>query len=152
MRNRVVFLGLAFLAATIAFSGAWAAYQVQYSSPRASVAQLADTRVEVRPLGRGPTTIRVLVRPGTVRLERDSLARGTLQTPVPAVLLLSPEVTWLRIMTDPESHAVEVLIAGPPLKRHERAPWGRVVTLRKVDDRWQSEVMFLRADSIPFTR
>jgi hypothetical protein len=148
MRRYVLGLGLTLFALTIAFSGAWAVHRFQRTAV-ASAALPADTRIEVRPLGRGPTAIRVLVRKGTVRLHGASVSDSALQAAVPAVLLVSPEATWLRIMTDPDSHAVQVHIAGVALKPHERAPWGRVVTLRKVDDRWQAEPNFLQADSLP---
>jgi hypothetical protein len=142
---------LAIVAIAVLLGGARAAYELPHrpaaTDPAAPDSQ--DTRVEVKPLGRARTEIWVLVRKGTVRLERDSIADSTLRTEVPAVLMLSSEVTWLRITTEPELRAVQVRIAGMALKPHEMVPWGRVVTFRKVDGRWQSETMFLRADSLP---
>lgn len=153
MRRHALTLSLALLGLAVTLGGAAAAYRVERHTPPATfqAAAPADThvtRIQVLPLTRGITTIHVLVRQGTVRLERDSLAVNTLQTRVPATLIVSAEATWLQVRTHPEAHAVELRIAGVTLKAHERPPWGRILTMRKVDGRWQAETMYLPADSV----
>jgi hypothetical protein len=153
MRRHAVTLSLAFLALALSLGGARATYRVEHLARapffRATApADIQETRVQILPLAPGITTVRIVVRTGTVRLERDSLAGSTLETRVPATLILSPEATWLQVRTDPQYHAVELRIAGVTLKPHERPPWGRILTFSKVEGRWRADVMFLPADSV----
>jgi hypothetical protein len=154
MRRHALTLSLAFLALAISLGGARAAYQVDVALPQAFRAtppsDTMGTRVQIVPLTPGRTSITVLVRNGTVRVDRDSLADSTLRTPVPITVVLSPEAMWMQVTTDPEHHAVELRFSGVRLAPYERPPWGRVVTLRKVDGRWQTVAMFLPADSVRY--
>jgi hypothetical protein len=151
MRRLALTLSLTVLALAISLGGARAAYQVDFARPPAFRAtppsDTVGTRVHIVPITPGRTSITVLVRNGTVRFDRDSLADTTLRTPVPITLVLSPEATWMRVTTEPEHHAVELRFSGVKLRPYERPPWGRVLTLRKVDRRWQTVAMFLPADS-----
>ena len=153
MRRHALTLSLAFLALAIGLGAAQATYRLEHlvrpSSFRATPpVDTQETRVHIVSLTPLRTSINVLVRQGTVRFDRDSLADSTLRTPVPITLALSPEATWMRVTTDPEDHAVELRFDGVTPKPYERPPWGRVVTLRKIDGRWQAVAMFLPADSI----
>ena len=153
MRRHALTLSLALLTLAVSLGGARAAYRVERLTRPPSFRATAprdtqETRVQILPLAPGITTVHVLVRKGTVRLERDSLADSLLHTRVPATLIVAPEATWLQVRTDPEYHAVELRIAGITLMPHERPPWGRILTLRKVEGRWRGEAMFLPADSV----
>lgn len=153
MRRHAFTLSLALLTLAVSLGAARAAYRVESrlrppSFRAVAPAEPQETRIEIIPLARGRTSVHVRVRKGTVRHERDSVADSTLQTLVPATLILSRETAWMQVRTDPEYHPVELRIAGVTLKPHERAPWGRILTLRKVEGRWQAETMFLPADSV----
>ena len=153
MRHHALTLSLAFLALAVGLGAARAAYRVERfvrpPSFRATPpADTQETRVHIVSLTPGRTSINVLVRGGTVRFERDSLRDTTLRSPVPITVVFSPEATWMRVTTDPEHHAVELRFMDVTLEPHERSPWGRVVTLRKVDGRWETVAMFLPADSV----
>lgn len=158
MRRHALTLSLAFLALATGLGGAHAAYRVEHlvrpPSFRATApADTQETRLHIVPLSRGRTNIHVLVRKGTVRHDRDSLADSTLHTPVPATLILSPAVTWLQVRADPEHHPVELRFMDVTLQPYERWPWGRIVTMRKVDGRWRIEAMFLPVDTVrPFAQ
>lgn len=158
MRRHALTLSLAFLALAVGLGAARAAYRVEHHARTLSFratppADTQETRVHIVPLFPGRTSINVLVRNGTVRFERDSIADTTLRTPVPITLVLSPEATWMRVTTNPENHAVELHFLGVARRPSERRPWGRVITLRKVDGRWRPVAMFLPADSVrPYTQ
>lgn len=152
MRRHALTLSLVFLALAVGLGAAHAAYRVErFVRPPFRATPPVDTqetRVHIVSLTPGRTSINVLVRGGTVRFERDSLRDTALRSPVPVTVVLSPEATWMRVTTDPEHHAVELRFIDVTLEPYERPPWGRVLTLRKVDGRWQTAAMFLPADSV----
>jgi hypothetical protein len=153
MRRYAVTLSLAIIALSVGLGAARAAYRVEHlarsSSFRATPpADTQETRLHIVPLSLGTTNVEVLVRNGTVRLDRDSLADSILRTPVPITVVLSPEANWMRVRTDPEDHAVELRFLGIRRAPFDRPPWGRILTLQKVDGRWRPVAMFLPVDSI----
>jgi hypothetical protein len=153
MRRYALTVSLAIIALSVGLGAARAAYRVEHlvrsSSFRATPpADTQETRVHIVPLSRGTTNIEVLVRNGTVRFDRDSLVDSILRTPVPITVVLSPEATWMRVRTDPEDHVVELRFLDITPDPLDRPPWGRIVTLRKVEGRWRPVAMFLPVDSI----